>query len=129
MTYPDLRWVKHQLRSNLWSRVEYPVLDAFIIGSEARGTARAGSDIDVAVVIPPVRGKTALQVSERYHGKFTSSSQYPEWEGRAVDFQFFYPDDPELLTYSSKPLASTSKARVRRSGRRSLPRGLGGLQC
>ena len=100
--YPTLDWVVERLRNSLVSRIDYPILDAFIVGSEARGTARPDSDLDIAVIIPLVRGKTALQISEAYHAKFRSNAALPHWQGRRVDVQFFYPDDPELQTYAHR---------------------------
>jgi predicted nucleotidyltransferase len=105
-SYPDIKWVKRQLRTNLYSRVNHDVLDAFIVGSEAKGTAKDDSDIDVAVIIPKVQGKSALQVSERYHSRFMKESQKPTWDGRVIDFQFFYQDDPELVGYQKIPLGT-----------------------
>jgi predicted nucleotidyltransferase len=67
MRYPDKRWVISQLRNNLTSRTRRPVLDTFIIGSEARGTVTAESDLDIAVIVPKVKGKTSLQLTEQYH--------------------------------------------------------------
>ena len=67
----------------------------------------ATSDIDVAVVIPKVAGKTALRVSEEYHNKFTGNKQKPQWNNRTVDYQFFYADDPELSELTRLPLATT----------------------
>jgi len=98
--YPSLKWVKSNLRNNLQARVKYKILDACVIGSEAKGTAKPDSDLDIAVIIPPVRGKTALKVSENYHAKFTNEKWKPQWNGRIVDFQFFYPNDPELTNYN-----------------------------
>jgi predicted nucleotidyltransferase len=97
--YPNLTWVRNQLRYNAASHNRYKVLGAFIIGSEAKGSATPQSDLDIAVIIPPIRGKTALQVSEYYHTKFRTDWQKPHWNGRIVDFQFFYPDDPMLANY------------------------------
>ena len=98
--YPNKRWVTSQLRNNLFSRVNYPVLDAFIVGSEAKGTAKEDSDLDIAVIIPQSRYGNALQKTVYYQQKFRNDAQKPNWNGRIVDFQFFYPDDPELATYN-----------------------------
>ncbi|MBI2171495.1 MAG: nucleotidyltransferase domain-containing protein [Chloroflexi bacterium] len=97
-----MKWIRSTLR---WSgpRVRKSVLAAYIVGSEARGTARPNSDLDIAVVITPVRGKTPLQFSDYYHQR---QAHLPEWNGRNVDFQFFYPDDMELVTYSKIPIES-----------------------
>lgn len=81
------------------------ILGAFIVGSEARGTARPDSDLDVAVIIPHVRGKTSLRVTEKYQAHFTGNSQKPKWNGRVVDVQFFYPDDLELGRYDKIEMA------------------------
>lgn len=101
--YPPKKWLLARLRE--WpGNFNRPVLDMFIVGSEAKGTARPDSDIDVAVIINPIRGKDALKVSEYYHQKFTSDLWRSRWNGRLIDFQFFYPGDPELEGYSKIPL-------------------------
>ncbi len=97
--------VIYNLRNNLSSRVGYKILDAFIVGSEAKGTAKPTSDIDVAVIIPPVKGKTALQITEHYHSKFRNDNDAPKVNGRVLDFQFFYPEDAELKTYSKQNIS------------------------
>jgi len=79
------------------------VIDVFIVGSEAKGTATPTSDIDIAVVIPPISGKTALQVSEGFHMAYGDA--LPFVGDREVDLQFFYEDDPELKDYSKISLA------------------------
>ena len=98
--YPSKREVLSMLRSNLYSIVDYRPLAAYIVGSEAKGSARDDSDLDIAVVIPKSERITALKRTERYHQKFRRDGDMPTWNGRRVDFQFFYPDDPELSTYS-----------------------------
>jgi predicted nucleotidyltransferase len=102
--YPTLRWVVSQLRNNIEARAAYKVLGAFIVGSEAKGIARPDSDLDIAVIIPPVRGKSALQISNYYQSKFSDERWKPKWNGRIVDIQFFYATDPELASYSKIPL-------------------------
>ncbi len=97
--YPTIKWVKEQLKMNWTSRVKYKVLDAKIVGSVARGVAKPTSDLDIAVIIPPVRGKESIKVTRNYHDKFTANWQMPHWNGRIVDFQFFYPGEIELMEY------------------------------
>ena len=99
-SYPSISWIRQQLRWNPYSSARYKILSAYVIGSEAKGTANPDSDLDIAVVIAPAMKSTALNRTERYHQKFTDNSQMPVWNNRRVDFQFFYPDDPELETYS-----------------------------
>jgi predicted nucleotidyltransferase len=82
------------------------VLGAFVVGSEAKETARSNSDLDIAVIIPPVMGKTALRYTEEYHSHFPNDETKPCWNGRRVDFQFFYPNALELETYQKIPLGA-----------------------
>lgn len=98
--YPSLKDIKRFLKYNSTSHVKYPVISAYIVGSEARGAAKKDSDLDVAVIIPKSNRITSLQRTENYHSKFTSEAQKPKWNGRIIDIQFFYEDDPELETYS-----------------------------
>lgn len=91
--YPNIAWVRKTLRYSVHSPVRRTILDSFVIGSEAKGTATPDSDLDIGVVVAPVRGKTALQLSEEYHSNFPTNESKPHWNNRRVDFQFFYPDD------------------------------------
>ena len=100
--YPPLRWIKKELAFSFYSnpkRID-DVIAAYVVGSRARGTSKPNSDLDIAVVINPRRGLSALQFTDRYHAGFTSDTQKPKWNGIPVDFQFFYPNDPELNSYS-----------------------------
>ena len=104
--YPSKRWLAGQLRNNIRSRVDYPVLDMFIVGSEAKGTAKKDSDIDIAVIISESKRVTSLKRTENYHSKFINEFDKPKWNGRVIDFQFFYPSDVELEKYSKIKLES-----------------------
>ena len=106
MNPPSLSWVRSTLRNSLYAPLRVQILAAYVVGSEAKGLARPDSDLDIAVVIPEIRGKTALQFSERYHNRFPSDSAKPAWEGRRVDFQFFYPSNSELQGYPKIVLAA-----------------------
>ena len=98
--YPTKKNIIKMLRHNLTSRVKYPIIGAYIVGSEARGNARPDSDLDIAIIIPKSDKITSLKRTENYHSKFYDDGQKPKWNGRVVDFQFFYEDDPELKTYN-----------------------------
>lgn len=97
--YPSKKQIVSILRNNLYARTDKQILGIYIIGSEAKGTAKEKSDIDVAIIIPPIRGKTSLQYTEMFHEKYPSDDVKPKWNNRPIDFQFFYPDDPELNQY------------------------------
>lgn len=114
--YPSIAWVRSNLRYNLHSHSKDKVLAAYIVGSEAKGTAKSDSDIDIALIVSEQPRLTALKKTERYHQKFAEEGQKPAWQGRVVDFQFFYENDPEFLGYSkikiseNNPLAPELKA-------------------
>lgn len=93
------------MRSSCYASRRVKVLAAYIVGSEAKGTAKIDSDLDIAIVIPIVRGKTSIKYSEQYHDRFPNNESKPTWQGRRVDFQFFYPNDKQLEEYSKIPLA------------------------
>jgi len=97
--YPTLKKLRSILRNNIIVPLRRKVIEAYIIGSEAKGTANENSDLDIAIIIEPVRGKTALQLTETYHSKFSSEQFVPRWNGRKIDVQFFYPEDEELKKY------------------------------
>lgn len=97
---PKLAKVASLLRNNKWVKRDYKIISAFVIGSVAKGTAGNDSDIDVAIIIPKVKGKTALKVTENYHSRFASNLQMSHFHGRRLDFQFFYEGDKSLLDYS-----------------------------
>jgi predicted nucleotidyltransferase len=74
------------------------VLSAFVVGSVAKGIATVGSDLDIAMVIPAKCRVSSLRFTERYHRRMAlTGGMYPEFEGRRVDFQFFFPNDFSLL--------------------------------
>ena len=104
MSYPTIVWINEEMRYSPYAARRVKILEAFIVGSEAKGTAKPDSDLDIALVIEPVKGKTSIKYSEYYHQKFPSDDCKPKWNGRRVDFQFFYPDDPQLATYSKIPI-------------------------
>jgi predicted nucleotidyltransferase len=97
---PSLKWVKSKLRNNVTFRVRENVLAAYVIGSIAKGTAKANSDLDIALVIPAKRRISALRLSERFHLKMDlTGGIYPTFLGRRVDFEFFFPGNAILATY------------------------------
>jgi predicted nucleotidyltransferase len=98
-SYPSLSWIKRELRNNVCYPFKKTIVVAYIIGSEAKGTAKENSDLDIAIIIEPIRGKSSLKKTEEYHQKFTSTIFKPKWDNRIVDIQFFYPGCPELSTY------------------------------
>lgn len=115
--YPTIRDITKLLRNNLWSSVSYKILDAYVVGSEAKGEARDDSDLDIAVIIPPKNSVSDLKLTERYHQNFRNNNQMPKWNGRIVDFQFFYPESEELKKYSKIKL---SDGRINESSEHSM---------
>lgn len=101
--YPTKSWINHALRYSTYGSRRINILAAYVVGSEAKGTAKPDSDLDIALIINPIRGKDALKYTEEYHMKFPHDRykpHYPDYTGRRVDFQFFYPNDPILQEYS-----------------------------
>lgn len=96
---PTLSKVSSLMRNNKWVTRNYRILSSFVIGSVAAGTAGDDSDIDIAIIIPKVKGKSALKVTEHYHARFTANHQMPHFDKRRLDFQFFYEHDSALLAY------------------------------
>ena len=104
---PSLKETSHLLRRNLWVKRQYPILRAYLAGSTSRGEARPDSDLDILLVINPVRGKRSISVSEQYHARFTSDHQKPHFAGRQVDFQFYYPDEESRILKMKNPILLT----------------------
>lgn len=105
MPYPPLSWIREQLRYNCHSWLRTKILEAYIVGSRAKGTAIAKSDLDIALVVPAKKRVSSLRMTENYHANFTEESQKPKWNGIVVDFQFFYPGDPHLAACQKVPIA------------------------
>ena len=99
--YPSLSTVRR------WYGKNKKIIDAYIVGSEAKGTAKYDSDLDIAIIIPPKIGISSLKFSEHWHMNH-NRDWWLNWNGRQVDLQFFYPDDPELKEYSKIPLKSSN---------------------
>ena len=93
--FPTLKWVKSSLRNNLVKPFRPKIIKAYIVGSFARGDFNDGSDLDIAIIIAQRRGMSSLQISESYHSNFTSDIFKAKWNGRIVDFQFFYENELE----------------------------------
>jgi len=102
--YPSKQWIVSCLRNSIISPIRLKLIDAYIVGSEAKGTSKPNSDLDVALVVHAIRGKTSLQKTMQYHSKFYDDKFKPRWNGRIVDIQFFNPEDPELQNYIKIPL-------------------------
>ena len=96
--------LKSLLRNNHGRRYRGQILACYIVGSVAKGTSTEDSDVDVAIVIPEVRGKSALKYTEEFHQRYLTDSCYPQVDGKKVDFQFFYASDSEIAGYSKIPV-------------------------
>lgn len=94
--FPTIAFLRKELRYNLTKAIRPKILKAFIIGSEARGTATPKSDLDVAVVILKIRGKSSIQYTENFHSQFISEKLNFKWRERKLDFQFFFENDEDL---------------------------------
>lgn len=97
---PSMAKIASLMRNNKWVKRNYPIIKAYVVGSVARGCATTQSDIDIALVIAPVKGKDALRVTEDYHGRFSRDYQKPHFKNRRLDLQFFYENDPALANYT-----------------------------
>jgi predicted nucleotidyltransferase len=104
---PSLKQAGIMLRNNPWVKRKYPILRAYLAGSVVRGEARPDSDLDILLVIPRVRGKSALKLSERYHSRFEMESQRSTFKGRLVDFQFYYEENEHQILTMNNPILLT----------------------
>ena len=84
------------LRYNTIKSLSIKIIKTFIVGSEAKGSATKESDLDIAIIIEKKNTKSSLKFTEQYHSYFTNEAQKPKWNGRVIDFQFFYEEDDEL---------------------------------
>ena len=93
--------IRHNLRWCPYGpRICHKVLDCFVVGSVAKGCATAESDLDIALVIAPVKGKTAIEYTEQYYNRWetlaiangieAAEKSKPHFNGLPLDFQFFY---------------------------------------
>jgi|19_taG_2_1085344.scaffolds.fasta_scaffold48626_2 predicted nucleotidyltransferase len=112
--YPTKNELHHLLtnvyRENLYkalyatstlAHIKFKVLNMSIVGSEAKGTAKPDSDLDIAVTIPKLGERiSALDFSETYHATFHSNEDMPHWKDKRIDFQFFYQNDPTFQKYN-----------------------------
>jgi predicted nucleotidyltransferase len=97
---PSIKWIRRNLKQNV---VPFygEVLNAFVVGSVARGNAGPDSDLDIAVIIKRQRGGiSSIKFTDRYHSRIRFDSWKPKFNDRIVDFQFFYETDSELETYA-----------------------------
>ncbi len=101
------------------------VLEHFTIGSEAKGTAKKDSDLDIAVVIEPKIDPdsgddiSSSKFSEQFHQQYASEGEVPTTEdgSRKIDLQFFYANDPELVKLRSTDRGSFMKDKLSTSDR------------
>ena len=63
-----------------------------------------GRNIVVFAVIKPVRGKSSIQFSERFHSHFRSESEWPQYAGKPVDIQFLYPGESTPVQSEALPV-------------------------
>lgn len=91
--YPSLKFLRSELRNNLIKSFRRKIHSAFIIGSEAKGSSTIDSDIDIAIIVTPLKRKSSLKLSEDFHSNFIYDFQKSKWRGRVIDFQFFYEDE------------------------------------
>lgn len=109
---PKTSWCRTKATVNMYGaelpRKTWRILAAYIVGSEAKGTARPDSDLDIALVVERRCGKPAkldsIKLTQYYHMNFRHEHWKPTWEGRIIDFQFFYPGELERANYSMIPL-------------------------
>lgn len=90
---PKMKDVRSMLRYNPVASVRDKVLEAYIVGSVAKGTNGNESDLDIAVIIPAKKAVSDYKFTDRYHQKFMQDSHKPNWQGMRVDFQFYYSSD------------------------------------
>ena len=106
MQYPDVAWIKRTLRFSPYASMRPNILSAYIVGSEAKGTGRPDSDMDIALVVPKTPVLRSIKKTEHYHNRLLRDEDKPHWNGRRVDFQFFYPDEVgEIESYSKIKLS------------------------
>ena len=101
---PSMNFLKGILKNNLYARLTKDQLkkikDMYIVGSYAKGTYNENSDIDIAVIMEPIKNKTSLQFTEYFHSKYKTDKAKPKFNGKIIDFQFFWTTDNMWKKYS-----------------------------
>jgi predicted nucleotidyltransferase len=94
MTTPHVYLARHELSAIAqWAEQNPRIFEVRLFGSWAKGTARPGSDIDLAVaVISNERGNTALGIFCAFADKW--QRQLVEKTGHHVSVQWYGPESP-----------------------------------
>ena len=117
--YPKLNDIQRMLQATI-PEVETIMQDAFIVGSQARGTATPESDVDVAILVKESDLAGLLEELDMLDLDYLNTellnaradTDVCTWEGRPVDLQVFVDSDPRLKDYSKIKLKASSQARL-----------------
>jgi hypothetical protein len=111
--YPSVRWCRTALRNSRVgpNRRTWQIGRGYVIDTAGLGWETPESHLVIALEIARRDGTrpklSANQVSAYFHASFTSETQWPQWQGRPVDLEFFYAAD--LLLVESKWLELAQK--------------------
>lgn len=104
MKLPRISWLQEVLDQIGISGLD--IQDAYIMGSVARGTATPDSDLDVTLIVPP---DDTLDLDSLNDEILNGLGGEAEWEGRRLDIQVWFENDPRIAEYKKIPLKASTQ--------------------
>lgn len=102
VVYPRISWIQDVMNQ---FGFDFEILDAFIVGSVAKGKEHEGSDLDILMIVPK---KLEDSIESLNDNLVNVLGDEIVWEGKKVDFQVATENDPDWqIWYDRIPLKSS----------------------